>query len=104
MKERLIKKMVVSQQLVQALKGVTNETNEDYLFYKAEDSSATPEQFIQEIVKIGKLQYSSNKQIKAVRDYYHCDKETAILLHKFTDAYIFINVHLEDTKKDELEK
>ena len=98
MKRRLIKKLIVLHNLQIVLHEIFQEENWEYCCYKEEVQDASPIKYIDEILLIGRSQLKTSKQIKAVRRYYHCDVDTAILLHKLTDAYVLIYCPLKYIK------
>lgn len=87
---KYIKKLIVVNKLQHVLHSIFQEKNVEYLCYKEEVADASPIKYIDEILIIGRKQYSKSKQIREIKQYYHCDKDTAILLHKFTNAYVLI--------------
>jgi hypothetical protein len=91
MNEKLVKKTIVLVQLKNAINEILNETNMDYEFYKQECANATPEAFIKEILEIGTSQSRAVKAISQIQEYYNCDIDVAILLYRFTDAYILMH-------------
>lgn len=89
-----LKRLVVLLQLEAVLVEILNEENDEYAFYKSEDPSATPADFLREVIEIGCSQEGIADKISKIANYYQCDVELAVLLYVFTDALNFINLEM----------
>jgi hypothetical protein len=87
MDEKVIKKVVVFSQLLEAVRSIWAMENKEYEFYQKFDSNSSPEEFINEIICVANAQVELNEILFSMQQYYDCDKNTAILLYYFTDAY-----------------
>ena len=67
MKRRLIKKLIVLHSLQLVLHEIFQEENWEYCCYKEEVQDASPIQYIDEILLIGRSQLKTSKQIKALK-------------------------------------
>ena len=98
MRKRLIKKLIAFHNLQSVLHEIFEGNNWEYQCYKEEIPYGSPIQYIEEILIVGRNQLKDNKQIKVIKRYYQCDTDTAILLHKLTDAYVLIYWPLQNAK------
>ena len=99
MRKRLIKKLIAFYNLQLVLHEILEGNNWEYLCYKEEIPHGSPIQYIDEILIIGRSQFKNSKPMKTIKRYYQCDTDTAILLHKLTDAYVLIYCPLKNTKR-----
>lgn len=83
-----INRLVVFSELEREIIKIFNEDHEEYLMYASECviGDASPENFLKEIIEIGKTQNDIASILSKIQKYYECDETYAILLYKFTSA------------------
>ena len=84
--ERDKKRLYVMLQLEREINAICNETHEEYVLYKECDRKANPQKFINELVNMGLRNKKIFQDLTLLENYYHCDKELAVLLYLLTDA------------------
>lgn len=97
MKKRLINQLVAFTQLNKELEDMTCGNCFELMLYQQDGSPNGVDDFLKEIVEIGKLQCELHPLWLKIKQYYNCELDVAILLYFFTDAYQFM---LDDQDND----